>query len=214
MKVSLIFFLFIGISCAMTGIDVSTTQNWITWSKVVKYKYFAIIRAGYGLGYMDDYYDSNYLYAKDAGVRVGAYWYSYARSASDAVKEANFCVQALRGRTFEWPIYYYIEEQSIFDAGIASDIAKAFCEVLEANKYFCGIYSSASALNTYFDSYTKETYTIWVSDLDKDVPAYNGTYDVWQYKVDYVEGIKGQVALDYGYIDFEPIMKENHLNGY
>ena len=55
MKVSLIFFLFLGISCALTGIDVSTYQNWITWSKVVKEKYFAIIRAGYGLGHIDDH---------------------------------------------------------------------------------------------------------------------------------------------------------------
>ena len=133
---------------------------------------------------------------------------------SDAVKEANFCVQALSGRQFEWPIYYDIEEQSIFDAGIASDIAKAFCEILEANKYYCGIYSSASALNSYFDSYTKEKFTIWVAHLDADVPDYKGDYGVWQYKVGYVEGISGQVDLDYGYIDFEPFMKEHHLNGY
>ena len=39
---------------------------------------------------------------------------------------------------------------------VASDIAKAFCEVLEANKYYCGIYSSAGAFKSYFNNYVKE----------------------------------------------------------
>ena len=120
----------------------------------------------------------------------------------------------MKGKQFEWPIYYDIEEKSIFNAGIASAIAKAFCEILEANKYYCGIYSSASYLNSYFDAYTKEKFTIWVAHWDADVPAYKGAYGVWQYKVGYAEGISGRCDLDYGYIDFEPVMKEHHLNGY
>ncbi len=145
---------------------------------------------------------------------MGAYWYSYAASASDAVQEANYAIKALKGKQFEWPIYYDIEEKSIFNAGIQNAIAKAFCEVLEANKYYCGIYSSASALNNYFNDYTKTKFTIWVAHWDVDVPSYKGSYGLWQYKVGYTTGVSGQVDLDYGYIDFEPIMKEKGLNGY
>ena len=214
MKAYLIFFLFIGISCVFTGIDVSTYQNYITWPTVAQYKHFAIIRAGYGNGGVDDYFETNYQNAKAAGVKVGAYWYSYATSASDAVNEANSIMSVLAGKQFEWPIYYDIEEQSIFSAGIQNEIAKAFCRTLEANKYFCGIYSSASALNSYFDDEVKTLFSIWVAHWDTDVPAYYGDYGVWQYKVGYTEGVDGQCDLDYGYIDFEPIMKENGLNGY
>ena len=176
--------------------------------------HFAIIRAGYGNGGVDDYFETNYQNAKAAGVKVGAYWYSYATSASDAVNEANSIMSVLAGKQFEWPIYYDIEEQSIFSAGIQNEIAKAFCRTLEANKYFCGIYSSASALNSYFDDEVKTLFSIWVAHWDTDVPAYYGDYGVWQYKVGYTEGVDGQCDLDYGYIDFEPIMKENGLNGY
>ena len=56
----------------------------------------------------------------------------------------------LAGKQFEWPIYYDIEESSIFATGIASAIAKAFCCTLEANKFYCDIYSSASFLNSFF----------------------------------------------------------------
>ena len=214
MKYYLLLCLFLGISSAFTGIDVSTWQGYITWPSVAQNNHFAIIRAGYGIGHTDDYFETNYANAKAAGVRVGAYWYSYASSESDAVQEANSIMALLAGKQFEWPIYYDIEEQSIFSAGIASAIAKAFCHTLEANKFFCGIYSSASALNSYFDDEVKTSFSIWVAHWDVDVPSYYGDYGVWQYHVGYTEGVDGQVDLDYGYIDFEPIMKENGLNGY
>ena len=134
MKPIILILLFFGISCVFEGIDVSTYQNVIDWPTVAQNNHFAIIRAGYGFGHIDNYYETNYQNAKAAGVKVGAYWYSYASSASDAVQEANYAVQALKGKQFEWPIYYDIEEKSIFNAGIQNEIAKAFCQVLEANK--------------------------------------------------------------------------------
>jgi GH25 family lysozyme M1 (1,4-beta-N-acetylmuramidase) len=214
MKFYILALLVLGISCVLQGIDVSTYQQTITWSTVAKNNHFAIIRAGYGFGHIDDHYETNYKNAKAAGVKVGAYWYSYAGSVSDAKQEANYCIQAIKGKQFEWPIYYDIEENSIFNKGIASDIAKAFCEVLEANKYYCGIYSSAGAFKSYFNNYVKEKFTIWVAHWDVSKPSYSGTYGLWQYKVGYTAGISGQVDLDYGYIDFEPIIKQYHLNGF
>ena len=131
--------LILGISCVFQGADVSKWDEDNDWAAASKTVYFTIMRAGYGFGHIDAYYETNYKNAKANGVKVGAYWYSYANSVSDAVQEANYFVKALKGKQFEWPVYYDIEEKSIFEAGIASDIAKAFCNILEANKYFCGI---------------------------------------------------------------------------
>ena len=214
MKPIILFLLFLGISCVFPGIDVSTYQNTIDWATVSQNNHFAIIRAGYGFGHIDNYYETNYQKAKANGVKVGAYWYSYATSASDAVQEANYCIQALKGKQFEWPIYYDIEDKSIFNAGVQNDIAKAFCEILEANKFFCGVYSGASHLNHNFDDYVKEKFTIWVAHWGVEKPNYKGAYGVWQYKVGTEPGVSGDCDLDKGYIDFEPIMKENGLNGF
>ena len=214
MKLISFVILIFGISCVFQGIDVSTYQNNIDWTTVAQNNHFAIIRAGYGFGHIDDYYETNYQKAKAAGVKVGAYWYAYASSASDATQEANYAVQALKGKQFEWPIYYDIEENSIFNAGIQNEIAKAFCSVLEANKYYCGIYSSTNYLNNYFDDYVKEKFTIWVAHWDIEKPTYKGTYHVWQYTVGSTPGISGRCDLDKGYLDFEPVMKENGLNGF
>ena len=214
MKTILFIILILNISCIYEGIDVSKYQNTIDWPTVAQNKYFAIIRAGYGFGHIDNFYEHNYEQAKAAGVKVGAYWYSYAGSVSDAEQEANYVVQALKGKQFEWPIYYDIEEKSIFEAGIANDIAKAFCNILEANKYYCGIYCSTYYLNTYFNDDVKNRYTIWLAHWDVDVPTYKGDYKVWQYTKGTVPGINGDCDLDKGYLDFEPVMKENGLNGY
>ena len=214
MKIVAILLLFLGISCYYQGIDVSTWQSYIDWPTTAQHTYFAIIRAGYGIGGYDDFFQYNYENAKANGVKVGAYWYSYASSVNDAVQEANSIIQALAGKQFEWPIYYDIEEQSIFDAGIASDISRAFCDVLEANKYYCGIYSSTNAFDNYFDDDVKTRYTIWLAHWDVEVPTYKGEYDVWQYGSAPVSGIGDDVDVDKGYLDFEPIMKQYGLNGY
>ena len=216
MKIHPILFLllFYIISCEYPGIDVSKYQQVIDWATVSQNNYFAIIRAGYGFGHSDEYFETNYQNAKAVGVKVGAYWYAYASSASDAVQEANYAIQALKGKQFEWPIYYDIEESSIFEANIQNEIAKAFCEVLEANKYYCGIYSSTNFLNNYFDDYVKEKFTIWVAHWDVEKPTYKGTYHIWQYTVGSTPGVTGRCDLDKGYLDFEPIMKQYGLNGY
>ena len=214
MKLILFISLLLTISCEHYGIDVSTWQGDIDWYTVAENNYFAIIRAGYGTGGYDDYFEANYAGAKDAGVRVGAYWYSYAGSTDDAANEAYSFMDALSGKSFEWPVYYDIEEQSIFDAGIASDIARTFCGILEDSGYYCGIYSSRYALETYFDDDVRSSYTIWLAEWDVPSPTYGGNYDIWQYTVGSTPGVYGDCDLDVGYFDFEPIMKQNHLNGY
>ena len=219
MKAILFIFLFIGIfSLKLEGIDVSSYQGTINWSSVAKSKYFAIIRAGTGWGgenNEDSKFEENYKNAKNAGVKVGAYWYSYARNVAEAKREAEYFMSHLEGKQFEWPVYYDIEEQSQFDAGIQDDIAKAFCDILEANHYYCGIYSGAWVLSHTFNSDTKTRYTIWVANWGVDKPSYSGNYDVWQKSsTGSVDGISGAVDLDEGYTNFEPIMQKYNLNGY
>ena len=213
MKPIILLLLFIGISCEFKGIDISTYQKSVDWATVAQNNHFVIIRAGYGLGHIDKLYETHYANAKANGLKVGAYWFAYATSVSVAQQEAHYAVQALQGKQFEWPIYYDIEDKRIFSAKVQNDIAKAFCEILEANKFFCGIYSGASHLNHNFDDYVKTKFTIWVAHWGVEKPSYKGDYGVWQYKVGTEPGVAGRCDLDKGYIDFEPIMKKNGLNG-
>ena len=215
MKVILIFCIFLkALAIVIKGIDVSAWDENIDWNSVAQSQHFAIIRAGTGNCNFDEFWDINYNGAKNAGVKVGAYWYSYAQSSLDAKNEAKCFLKALEGKQFEWPVYYDIEEESIFDSDIQNDIAKAFCDVMEANKYYCGIYSSASPLTYNFDSSVTERYTIWVAHYGVERPSYYGEYDIWQKGSGPVPGAGDDCDIDEGYLNFEPIVKKNGLNGY
>lgn len=108
------------------GIDVSQHQGKIDFSAVKKSGIdFVIIRAGYGKysKQKDPYFEQNYKNAKAAGLSVGAYWYSYAASAEDAKNEAKTCLEAIKNKKFEYPIYFDLEESSQFSKG------KNFCSL-------------------------------------------------------------------------------------
>ncbi len=127
------------------GCDISAWQGDVNFSGVKNSgKTFVILRAGTGAGNKDKYFDTNYSKAKAAGLNVGVYWYSYASTTSDGTNEANHVLNVISGKKFEYPIYYDIEESSIFNLGITSTLAKNFCSLLEGRKYFCGIYASKS----------------------------------------------------------------------
>jgi GH25 family lysozyme M1 (1,4-beta-N-acetylmuramidase) len=203
--------------CKYNGIDVSEHQANIDFQKVKKSGInFVIMRAGIGHGRKDKYFEENYKKAKAAGLNVGAYWYSKAMSVADSTSEAKYVLNALKGKQFEYPIYYDIEEKSLFSKGkkLTSDIAKNFCKIMESKGYLCGIYASLSYFNNYFTDDVKKKFTIWVAQYNTHCD-YKGDYKIWQ-KSSHgsVSGIKGRVDLDECYYDFPSHIKQKKLNGF
>ena len=195
------------------GIDVSKHNGNINWNKVNVD--FAILRAGYGnsVSQKDAKFEANYAGAKKAGIPIGAYWYSYAKTEADAKKEAEACLAILKGKQFEYPIYYDIEEKG--SLAVANKIARVFCDILEKAGYYVGIYCSTSHLLTYFSDEIRRRYTIWVAQWRVSKPSYSGTYDIWQYSDSgRINGISGNVDMDYCYLDFPSIIKKVGLNGF
>ena len=91
------------------GIDVSSWQGVVDYRKVKASGInFVIIRAGFGreVSQKDNCFEQNYKNAKAAGLDIGAYWYSYADSAEDAVREAKACREVIKGKKFEYPIFF------------------------------------------------------------------------------------------------------------
>lgn len=197
----------------MKGIDVSKHQGNINWDAVTTD--FAIIRAGYGIviSQKDPMFETNYKACKERGIPVGAYWYSYASTEVAAKLEAEVCLEVLKGKQFEMPIYYDIEEKGSLRA--ANKIAKVFCETLEKAGYFVGIYASASPLKTYFSEEIRKRYAIWVAHYGVAKPNYSGNYGMWQYSsAGKVNGIYGNVDMDFCYEDYPSIIKNACLNGF
>ena len=204
---------------AVHGIDVSQWQGNIDFNKVKAAGVnFVIIRAGYGrnISQKDPYFEQNYSRAKAAGLNVGVYWYSYANSAVDAKTEAAACLQAIKGKTFEYPIYFDLEERSQFNKGAAfcSSLVTAFCDAIEKAGYFAGLYISRSPLTQYITADVQKRYALWVAEYGAKL-NYNGSVGIWQNTSSWrVPGINGNVDHDYSYIDYPSIIKQGGFNGF
>ncbi len=104
----------------MKGIDVSVHNGDIDWQKVKADGIdFAIIRAGYGKleSQKGQKFEQNYKNAKATGIPIGAYWYSYAMTPEEAELEADVFLSVIKGKQFEFPVYFDLEEKKQFDLG-------------------------------------------------------------------------------------------------
>jgi len=204
----------------LKGIDVSYCEPKVDWNSVKESVDFVIIRAGYGnlVSQKDKMFESHYAGAKKAGIPVGCYWYSYAKSVSEIQTEAKVFLETIKGKQFEYPVYLDFEEKSQFALGKAkcSEMAKAFLDILENAGYYAGIYSSKSYLENYFTEDILKRYTVWVAHYGVSETSYKYPFDMWQYSSSgNVPGINHRCDMNYCYKEnFPEIIKSAGLNGF
>lgn len=202
------------------GIDVSKWQGNIDFKKVKESdRNFVIIREGYGKKdpkQTDKKFKENYQKAKEVGLNVGAYHYSYADSIEDAKLEAEFCLENIQGMQFEYPIVFDIEdkEQLKLNNRQRTDIVKAFCEEIEKAKYYAMFYCNLNWINNYLiKDELLPKYDLWLAQWHVSRPSIN--CGIWQYSSEgKIDGISGNVDLDISQKDYPQIMKYNGLNGF
>ena len=87
--------------CRIRGIDVSENNGVIDWDAVVADGVeFAIVRLGYGNRHLDSQFYTNINEARNRGLKVGVYYYSYALDTDRAKAEGEFVVEILQGCNF------------------------------------------------------------------------------------------------------------------
>jgi len=168
----------------------------------------------------DANWETNYKKAKEAGLNVGAYYYSGAMSKVFAEKEAKFFLSLLKGKTLELPVYMDVEEThsptnmpSLGRSGL-TDVVYHWCEIVEKAGYFTGFYSSKSWALDYLDMNRLSRFTFWLAHYTSKT-TYTGTYGMWQYtSTGKVNGISENVDLNYCYQDFPTMIKNAGLNGF
>ena len=185
-------------------IDVSTWQGSIDFNKVKSAGYdYVIIRAGYGKekSQKDNMFETNYKNAKSAGLKVGAYWFSYAMSPSTATAEADACLSCIKGKKFELPVYYDMEYQPAMSTSNSNytKMAVNFCNKLKSNGFKSGVYSSASVYDYLLNRKTLKNNGISIWNAEWYIKP-SITCDVWQYSDNgRINGISTNVDLNYIY---------------
>lgn len=203
------------------GVDVSRYNGRPNW-KVAKASGvdFAILRAVSGASgvYVDPTFEYNYAECKKAGVPVGLYVASYL----NADKEIAATERLIRGKQFEYPIYYDVEDFSFTgrtkSKQSATNAAVKFCRHFEKLGYYVGIYSNKYFIDQWLDRSQIKDFDIWIADWRRGID-YSKSYGMHQFtNKGQFRGInstgEGGVDTNYAYMDYPEIIKRNGLNGY
>ena len=181
------------------GVDVSVWNGDIDWNRAYQDGVrFAMIRVGYR-GYSDEgpiradtYAVNNLTKAKQAGMRVGAYFFSQAVNTGEAVEEANFALEQVKGYQIDLPIIMDIEYDRdkvgrLYNANLSADaqteIAAAFCNTINSHGYSSGVYASKYFLEGKMNAGTISSMAnnyIWLAHWTSET-NYSGDYFMWQY---------------------------------
>lgn len=199
-----------------TGVDVSKWQGEIDWEKAkADGVEFAMLRAGYGRGNMDDRFKRNADECTRLGIPFGVYWFSYAYTEDMARKEAQYCLNAVAPYKLSYPIAFDFEYDSVDhaqDKGVtitkelASAITRAFLTEIENAGYYATLYANPNYLAVYFDDNIPTRYDIWLAQWPRNPqpePKPEQCGGMWQYTSSgTVDGIEGRVDMNYAYYDY------------
>ena len=204
-----------GEKASSLGIDVSCFNGHIDWNTVKAQGIdFCIIRLGgrgwsTGRVYADTFIQEHMQGAKDAGIKVGVYFYSTAVNTVEAVQEASVVLEKLNGAHLDYPVFIDMEYSGSYPRGRADrlptaqriEIANAFCKTVANGGYASGIYASESYMRYALDYGSLSGYTYWLANYteNNDLPAFSGKYDIWQF----TNG--GQIGGISGYVDMNVI---------
>lgn len=187
------------------GIDVSKWQGEIDFSKIVNQGVsFVMIKIGGqteigGEIVLDPNFVANIEKALENHLKVGVYFYSYAKSPSEAKKQARWVVQQLDTYHLDLPIAFDWEEWEHYHMfGISfrtlNYIASSFISEVDRYQLDGMLYSSKSYLETiwYPDFYSN----VWLAYYN-DKNSYQGNYLMWQISNSgVIDGIDGFVDID------------------
>ena len=207
-----------GVSRAVKVIDVSVFQGNIDWEAVradgVDYAFIRLGYRGYTNGSikLDDNFHRNIQGAQAAGVKVGVYFYSQAISRWEAIEEAEFCLEELRGYGLDLPVVFDIEGAQTWryrTSGLSTQTAvsmvKAFCDTVENAGYESMYYSYSKFLAEHEGMVSQlEGYDLWMAQY-YHVPFFPYNFKIWQYDAEgQVAGINHSVDLNLMFLDYEP----------
>ena len=197
---------------ATFGIDVSKYQSNIDWEQVktagVKFVIIRIGYRGYGSGalVLDPMFEQHFTNARNAGLKVGVYFFSQAVNENEAREEAQGCAYVLNGRKLDYPIYFDTEASGGKNGradGLGVEdrtrCAIAFCEEVKAQGYKPGVYASTLWFRKRIDLNQLKSYSIW--NAHYNVAGSPIACDMWQGTCTArIPGYGGQIDVNISYV--------------
>lgn len=214
------------ISGAVTrGIDVSEWQGNINWNKVADSDVdYAFIRVGgYGNGSyqrLDKTYEANIKGANAAGVPVGVYYYSTAKTTTQAKKDAQYVIKQITGHKISYPVVMDMEDATLtyLSPTTKSKIVDAFLSEIKRAGYYPMVYTNVNWYNNEYNMSMLAGYDVWIAQYNSSSTPpskSNYRYSIWQATdgtsvvglpttKGLISGIPSEnvVDLNFGYVDY------------
>ncbi len=188
------------------GVDVSHWNQSINWNAVAADDIqFAMIGTRYNNA-ADPNFAVNAQGAAAAGLRVGAYLYSYATTVEAAKAEAAFVLNLIKDYPISYPVVFDVEapELNSLSPSALADIINAFCQEVRSAGYYPMVYANDYWLAEKIDM-SKVRYDVWVARHDAR-PSYENPA-MWQATSrGQVSGISGDVDINFAYKDFHSLI--------
>ena len=199
-----------GIGAIARGVDVSYWQQNVNWSQVASDNVQFAMLATRFRGNVDPFFAMNAANASQAGLRLGAYIYSYATSVEMAQQEADFVLNLIKDYPISFPVVFDAEDANTLGTltqSQVSDVINAFCKRIQDAGYYPMVYANEYWIANKIDM-SKISYDIWVAKYQQKY-TYSKT-SMWQASnTGSVKGVNGNVDIDYLYKDYTQIIPGN-----
>ena len=207
---------------AKLGIDISVHNGNINLKALKDQIDFVIIRVGYGTkGTIDKKFKRNVDLCEELDIPYGFYWYSYALDVEGAQIEAEAFLDAIAPYYPTYGCWFDMEDAHGYKAknGMPSndeliEMCYKFCEIVESEGYYTGIYASLSWFTNQLASDRLDRFDKWVAQwptsrgqqigLDADPNSKDGWgWSIWQFtsEADF-NGYSGGLDANYAYHEF------------
>lgn len=191
------------------GIDVSGFQGDIDWLQVrqagVEYVIIRVGGRGWGESgtlYADSRAQEYYRGAKEAGLEVGAYFFSQATTVYEAVEEALFALTLTAGWDMELPLVFdweYVSDTARtahVDRDMLTRCTRAFCDTVELAGRQSMIYFNQNQGQNLLKLEELTQYPFWLAMYSNSC-TYPYRVDFWQFTAtETVPGIQTVVDMN------------------
>lgn len=186
------------------GLDISEFQVVTDWNAIKNAGIdFVILRIGFGPKpdysfVTDNRFEEYYQGAKNAGLKIGAYVFSYATTVDEVDYEINYVLDMLKDKQIDlWVSYDWENWKDFKNAHMSftdlNKMAKKFVKAMNDNGYKGMNYGSKAYLEEIWDLDNVDT---WLAHYNKTT-SYSKPFKIWQISDEgKVPGVSNLVDVD------------------
>lgn len=200
--------------------DVSRWQGNIDWKKVkASGKIDGVMlrtvstSTAYGGIYIDPTFEKNYWGCVEAGLPVGAYYYTKGTTIDYATKELAKLKVALEGKTFTLPIAVDVEDPFLkaLSPESLAQLIKMEAKQIEKWGLYAMVYTYTNFADTALAMHELTDFDLWIADYRSKRPSRK--HSMWQYtNKGKIPGVSGPVDLSHAYKDYPAIIRRAGLS--